>query len=123
MSPGGENNDLPDSEDDMTESVLLRPGMDRILDTLCKRRRRMILLLMKNGTIETQADVMIHSKDGVREDEITLVHTHLPKLADAGYIEWNRETGELSKGPQFGEVEPLLDLLETYADDLPPEWP
>ncbi len=123
MSPGGENDDLPDSVSDVSESVLLRPEMDRIFDTLCKRRRRMILLLMKKGTLETQGDVMVQSEDGIDDDEIAVVHTHLPKLADAGYIEWDQETGELSKGTQFEEIEALLDLLETHSDDLPPDWP
>ncbi|WP_449405170.1 hypothetical protein [Haloarcula amylovorans] len=44
-------------------------------------------------------------------------------MAEAGYIEWHRETGEVSKGPRYDEIEPLLDLIENHVDELPPNWP
>jgi hypothetical protein len=105
------------------EPVLLRSGVDQILEELSSRRRRLILLSLKRGTVETAADVMFRGDDDKESTEIDLRHNHLPKLAEAGYIEWDPDTGEISKGPRFEEIEPLLDLIENHADELPPGWP
>lgn len=94
-----------------------------MFDLLRKRHRRLILLLVKDGVVETEADVIFRGGADSEIAEIELKHTHLPKLADAGYIEWDRETGRISKGPNFDEIEPLLELLENHADELPPDWP
>lgn len=51
--------------------------------------------------------------------EVELVHHHLPKLEDADHIEWDRQTGELSKGTDFDHVIALLDLVESHAAELP----
>ena len=53
----------------------------------------------------------------------TLRHRHLPHLADAGYIEWDRDTNIVTRGPRFEEVEPLLRLIENHQDELPDDWP
>lgn len=111
------------SEGTIVEHVLLRPGIDRILEMLSDQHRRLILLLMKQGAVETTDDVLIRSADEREEIELALVHNHLPRLEEAGYIEWDRETGKISKGPRFDEVEPLLELIENHADELPPDWP
>jgi hypothetical protein len=107
----------------MPDHLLMRPGIDRLLESLSNHHRRLILLLLKQGAVETQADVMIRSGNDREEVEILLTHDHLPRLDDAGYIKWDRDTGAISKGPRFDEVEPLLTLIETHADELPPDWP
>jgi len=103
--------------------VLGRPGMDRIFDVLRDRRRRLILRLVKQGTVEHESDVMMRGQESETTVQIDLRHTHLPKLAEAGYIEWDQATGSISKGPRFDEIEPLLDLIERHADELPADWP
>ncbi len=40
-----------------------------------------------------------------------MFHVHLPKLEDYGYIEWNKETDQIIKGPQFDEIRPLLECI------------
>ncbi|WP_425556836.1 hypothetical protein [Haladaptatus pallidirubidus] len=40
-----------------------------------------------------------------------LQHTHLPKFADKGYIEWTPNTGTIRRGPNFEEIAPLLTLI------------
>ena len=97
--------------------------MDQMLDILSKRHRRLILLLLKDGCVETEADVMVRGEGDPETVGIELTHTHLPKLDDAGYIDWDRETREISKGPRFEEIEPFLELLENHADELPADWP
>jgi hypothetical protein len=49
-------------------------------------------------------------------------HTHLPKLEESGFIEWDQERNIVRKGPQFEEIQPLLELMENHADELPDGW-
>lgn len=48
-------------------------------------------------------------EDRIREE---LEEVHLPMLEEAGYVEWDRDSGTIEKGPKFDEVESLFDLLE-----------
>lgn len=98
------------------ESVLLRPELDRVFEQLSHRDRRSVLLLLKRDRIETVEEALAREE---RRSEIELTHVHLPKLAESGYIEWDRDRGALSKGPRFDEIEPLLELAESRADELP----
>lgn len=111
------------SNGEIPDHLLMRPGIGRIFENLSHRYRRLILILLKQGAVETQADVMTRSGNEREESEIPLIHNHLPRLDEAGYIDWDRDTGAISKGPRFNEVEPLLTLIETHADELPPDWP
>ena len=106
-----------------TGSVLLNPRVDRMFDIMSARHRRLVLLLVKHGTIHTVNDVMARETKEPETLEIQLIHNHLPKLVDAGYIQWDRDTGEISKGPRFDEIEPLLALIENHDDELPAGWP
>jgi hypothetical protein len=54
-------------------------------------------------------------RERIRRD---LVCTHLPELAEDGYIEWDPETGEIAPGRRFDELIPLLESL-----DGPNDWP
>lgn len=66
-------------------------------------------------------DVLVDTADpAVREAELR--HNHLPRLEELGYISWNRDTHEISKGPTWDEVEPLLTLIDEHRDELPDEW-
>ncbi|MFO7926030.1 hypothetical protein [Natronomonas sp.] len=93
-----------------------------MLDILRKRHRRLILLLVKDTVVETEVDVMVRDRDGAEPTEMELFHNHLPKLADAKYIEWDREAGTISEGPRFDEIKPLLELLEPHVDEPPADW-
>lgn len=49
-------------------------------------------------------DAGIPARDAVTDEdpvrlEIRMIHVHLPKLDDAGVVEWDRETTEVRKGP------------------------
>jgi hypothetical protein len=52
-----------------------------------------------------------------------LYHVHLPKLAAAGYLDWDRDAALVAPGPRFHELEPLVDLLNRTPDVLPGGWP
>ena len=110
------------TSDTLPADILSSDGMDRVMDILANRHRRLMVLSLKRGGVETETDLMFRSS-GREEAEMALRHTHLPKLEEAGYIEWNRETGEVSKGSRFDEIEPILELIENHSDELPPGWP
>jgi predicted transcriptional regulator len=82
-----------------------------------------VALLSHNPQADTP--VVIDADESADEEFKRLVqmtHVHLPKLADYGFIEWNRDTNEVSKGANFAEIRPLLELLDAHANELPPEW-
>lgn len=108
---------------DSTRDLLSHPEIDQIFENLSNSHRRLILLLVKQGAVKTETDLMVRGADDSEVAEMALVHNHLPRLDEAGYIEWDRASGELSKGPRFDEIEPLLELIETHADELPADWP
>jgi len=97
--------------------------MDRILGTLSDSHRRILLLLLKRGGVLTESDMMVRGSRDKEAVKHELIHTHLPMLEEAGYIEWDPETGTISEGPRFDEIAPLLELMENHSDELPADWP
>ncbi|MHC3437479.1 DUF7344 domain-containing protein [Natrialbaceae archaeon A-gly3] len=73
-----------------------------------------------SGTSVTVPDDIDREMDEV---PVELTHIHLPQLEDAGYITWDRESGEVVKGPEFDEVRPLLEVLRDNRDAFPESWP
>lgn len=107
---------------DALERLLSTSGLDRAVAVLRERHRRRILLGLRAGRVTREADVALRGSDP-DEVESDLRSVHLPMLEEEGLIEWDRETGEIRKGPNFDEIEPLLRLIEDNEDDLPPFWP
>jgi len=72
--------------------------------------RRRVIAAVADETVETVADLRLRG----RADKIAaeLREEHLPALEAAGYIEWDRETGAISPGPNFQEA---VD----HVEDLP----
>ena len=100
--------------------------MDEYLEALADthRRRLLVALLEHNPQRDTGA-----VPEDVHEGEKALAalqtqfhHSHLPRLEDAGFVRWNRDTHEVMKGPRFDEIRPLLELMRDHADGLPDDW-
>ena len=108
---------------EVQRDFLLQEGMDNKLGILSKRQRRLILLTLKRGEEKTESDLLFRGGDEMDDAELQLVHNHLPRLEEAGYIDWDRDTGTISKGPRYDEIKPLIDLMENHADELPSDWP
>ena len=104
---------------------------DRAVEALGHRyRRRLLVALLEHNpqddddTQDTEralGDVTDGGTDG-QLIESELVHNHLPKLEEMGYIRWDREAGEIAKGPDWAEIEPLLEVLRDHEDELPDGW-
>lgn len=103
--------------------------LDRALDALGRRYRRRLLVSLtvhnpqdagENGLDADDLLEFVDDQQGATDIEIS--HSHLPKLEHYGYITWDRSSGNISKGPNWDEIEPLIDLLKTHNDELPVEW-
>jgi hypothetical protein len=101
-----------------------------MFDALRNPYRRRILVAIsdhnpRNITEFTQTKFA--SVDGDKADpqqlELELQHSHLPKLAEKGYIDYNPETQTIRRGSSFNEIAPLLKLMDGHADKLPADWP
>jgi hypothetical protein len=83
---------------------------------LADASRRSVLCELLDGQ---QIELTSVLTDGGNEDDkrrVGLHHRHLPMLADAGYVEWDRESGQVRRGPRFDEVEPLVAFHAARAE-------
>ncbi|XVH33292.1 DUF7344 domain-containing protein (plasmid) [Haloferacaceae archaeon DSL9] len=101
--------------------------MDVMLDVLANRYRRRVLVALLEHNPQDDHDPQIPDDVTLETEDldslmIRMRHTHLPKLEEAGFIEWDQETNTVRKGPQFEEIRPLLELMENHADELPEGW-
>jgi hypothetical protein len=101
-------------------------SFDDALDALAASYRRQLLvaLLEHNPQDDEDRDPLdvIPEPDEPEVLQTELVHVHLPKLEELGYITWNREENTISKGPNWEEIAPLLGLIERNRDELPDGW-
>ncbi|WP_435075433.1 DUF7344 domain-containing protein [Halorubrum sp. HHNYT27] len=91
-------------------------GRPRGLEAADARRT---VAALADDAAETVGDLRVRSTPDEVADELR--ETHLPALEEAGYIEWDRETGTIAPGPNFEEaaahVADLPDLSVEPADD------
>lgn len=97
--------------------------LDTALKTISNRQQRLICLLLRESEPRPVSDFLPRSVEVNRTTETDLYHNHLPRLAALDYIDWNRAAAEVAQGNRFGEIEPLLEILETHAEELPGTWP
>jgi len=95
---------------------------DALFDALCERPRRVTLLALARHGERTVGELTARLDGDPRTARLALVHAHLPRLADAGYVEWNRDADVVSPGRRLGEVEPVLDAF-VEGDAFPGGWP
>lgn len=50
---------------------------------------------------------------------VQLRHRHLPLLEDAGFVEWDEEPFQTSRGPRFEEVAIVFETLHDNATAIP----
>jgi len=94
-----------------------------VLDALghVQRRRLLVALLADDPGVDSPA-VLADGDAESMEQRIEMHHVHLPKLDNYGFVDWNRETDDVKRGPRFGEIEPLLSLLVEHEEKLPDCW-
>lgn len=100
-------------------------------------RRRILLTLCRSESIQVPEDVRPPGegrtprrqgtgpdRPAIDEQEarplaLELHHRHLPKLVDAGVVEWDRDAGTVTRGPTFEAFEPALRLVADNDDAFP----
>lgn len=100
-------------------------GWDTLFNSLQARPRRLLLTgLAAHNPTDTVHFTELRDDESAPETPIhaEYVHVHLPNLAAAGYIHWDEQTHEISQGPRFDEIEPLLELIQSHSDCLPDGW-
>lgn len=102
-----------------------RQLVDDRLEALGRYERRCLLLQL--STLNSPEDSAIDFSDlectGSELDPLVAMRQlHLPYLEERGFVRWDRKKQTVSKGPRFGEVEPLLNLLRDIQDELPGRW-
>lgn len=55
---------------------------------------------------------------GADEDHLRLLHVHLPKLVEYGFIEWDVEANLIRKGPRFEGVRGLVEHLAEVEEGI-----
>lgn len=106
-----------------TESTTL----DQLFTCLSHPTRRRILTTLAADNPRDKEE--FESPDFKPEDEelalfrTQLYHHHLPHLEEGGYIAWDRDADIITRGPNFEEVRPLIELMNNHQDELPADWP
>lgn len=105
-----------DTGDTADEYSMSPSQIDGIMDILSNHVRRCVLIAFLEGISEADIETL-RQLSHVENNEKLLYHVHLPKLAHAGYIEWDRDSNVVARGPRFREIEPLLDLLKEHSTE------
>ncbi|MDZ5812632.1 hypothetical protein U4E84_14890 [Halorubrum sp. AD140] len=92
----------------------------QVLSHACRRRVLFELYEEVNSGERGAIDYTDVTQNGTECRHLILYHTHLPKLEECGYIEWYRAEKTIRTGPRWEEIEPLLELLSSHLDELPP---
>ncbi|APX00078.1 hypothetical protein CHINAEXTREME_12030 [Halobiforma lacisalsi AJ5] len=97
---------------------------DQLHEVLASQERRMILYSLKDAPKERRLPLPEAAKapDSSWDSEraaMRLEHSHLPKLAAAGYVRWERDPFCVQRGRHFEEVEAMFNLIDESIDRFP----
>lgn len=105
-----------------------RTEVDQLLKALSNQTRRHIVRSLAEHNPNSGQDPAIEELDIATADEVEaretlLYHQHLPRLDEVGLIEWDEDTGVVTRGPRFEDSRPLIEsiveLEDERADDRP----
>lgn len=74
-----------------------------VRDSLATAERRTVVEVIETAETPVERTQIAHALDPDDPDrvEIELYHRHLPKLASAGVVDWDRTAGTISEGENF----------------------
>jgi hypothetical protein len=99
--------------------------LGEMLEILSHPHRRRIITRLHDRNPRDEDEFELEELAGDDELEngtIDLFHNHLPKLAEAGFVNWDQEQHIVTRGPRFEEIAPLIDLMVAHQDELPANW-
>lgn len=97
---------------------------NQLANTLAAGPRRQIILALLNSPegrrlpLPDAATVPAMSIDS-KQYALVLKHSHLPKLAEGGYVQWSNDPFCVQRGPRFEEPEAVFRILLASRDQLP----
>ncbi len=98
------------------------PPFDEMPSALSDVQRRTLSVTLSDHNSRNDSPVVIADDEAERtavKRIVAMDRVHLPKLADYGFIEWDRKTEEVKRGPAFGAIRPPVELLDTHRDEMP----
>lgn len=104
-----------------------RLSVDTALEILASSRRRQLLhYLLDDADPPLERDVLVDQMAGETTTDpeslaAALAHHHLPRLADAGVIEYDHRSGGVRLDESADDLKPLLELCQEWEspDDRP----
>lgn len=83
-------------------------------------RRRILTSLGERNPLDVEelASMPLGPDDG-RTLAVELHHRHVPHLDEAGFVEWDRETDTITRGPHFEAVQPVIETVRDRQDERP----
>lgn len=95
-------------------AVLSNARRRLVLRTLQLAGREMSVSELTSDVVSWEADMADTEPDDVRDAvEISLVHTHLPKMADAGLVSYDPAAGTVALTDRTHELDHHLDAVAT----------
>ncbi|MFC4406020.1 DUF7344 domain-containing protein [Haloarchaeobius iranensis] len=106
--------------------------LDVIFEIIRNRRRRLVLQCLDESDSETLKLSELSEHIAAIENDTTeealsaqqrkrvyvgLYQCHLPKMADSGVVEFDKNRGTVSEGPNVEQLDPYLDVDERADDD------
>ena len=86
-------------------------------------RRRLLLALLNAEEAALPIELgQLKYETADRDVLVSFHHSHLPKLENLGFVDADPDHHAVTRGPRFEEIKPLLELLDTHRDRLPPDW-
>lgn len=95
---------------------------DELFDALRDVHRRRVLMALleldhQDEAVKVPEEVHVGER-GLEDLQLEMIHHHIPLLANAGYVSWNREDHEIQEGETFEDIRPILELLREHRDEL-----
>ncbi|MHB9288576.1 hypothetical protein ACKVMT_16215 [Halobacteriales archaeon Cl-PHB] len=87
---------------------------DEIFEAVAHPHRRRVLGALYDTDDDRPLTVEDDIVDGHADPDLTYIqlnHSHLPKLADYGFVDWSPAHEEVTRGPAFERLVPLLEFL------------
>lgn len=99
--------------------------LDELFEVLSHPHRRRILTSLNEWKPREEDEFNLTelvTEDEIEEEAPGFFHNHLPKLDEAGFIDWDQERHVVRRGPRFSEVDPLIELMINHSEELPADW-
>ncbi|WP_458184951.1 DUF7344 domain-containing protein [Haladaptatus sp. NG-WS-4] len=85
----------------------------RVLSSLHKESRPVPIADLARHLVDQETDTTTDApSDAVERVEIQLYHVHLPKMADAGFVRYDPESGMVAPDEAIGVAMSYLELTE-----------